>query len=136
MGAQVSNNPNIVLSNPNEEIIEYQGYEDFAIVEIAKNDLLKQEKLKPNPSLNNHSGGSSIGKYESEHNLHKCKEKNREENKNEDLTLKIFLKKTHNKTIYSDNILTELFHIMSNKKDTLKYNEFISYYSNPVIIIN
>jgi len=56
------------------------------------------------------------------------------QNKNEDLTLKIFLKKTHNKTIYSDNILTELFHIMSNKKDTLKYNEFISYYSNPVYV--
>ena len=98
MGAQVSNNPNIVLSNPNEEIIEYQGYEDFAIVEIAKNDLLKQEKLKPNPSLNNHSGGSSIGKYESEHNLHKCKEKNREENKenNEEERLKSESKFPHN----------------------------------------
>ena len=53
-------------------------------------------------------------------------------NQNEELTLKIFLKKTHNKTIYSDNILTELFHIMSNKRDTLKYNDFISYYSNPI----
>jgi hypothetical protein len=37
--------------------------------------------------------------------------------------LKIFLKKTNNKTIYSDNILTELFHTMSNKKDTLKYTD-------------
>ena len=86
MGAQVSNNPNIVLSNPNEEIIEYEGYEEFAVVEPVKNDLLKQAKIKPNPSLNNNSGGSSIGKYESEHNLHKCREKNREDHKdnNED----------------------------------------------------
>jgi hypothetical protein len=81
MGAQVSNNPNIVLSNPNEEIIEYEGYEEFAVVEPVKNDLLKQSKIKPNPSMNNNSGGSSIGKYESEHNLHKCREKNREDHK-------------------------------------------------------
>ena len=51
---------------------------------------------------------------------------------NDEVSLKIFLKKTHNKTIYSDNILTELFHIMSNKNDTLKYSDFISYYSNPI----
>ena len=51
---------------------------------------------------------------------------------NNEISLKIFLKKTHNKTIYSDNILTELFHIMSNKQDILKYNDFISYYSNPI----
>ncbi len=98
MGAQVSNNPNITLNNPNEDIIEYEGYEEFAIVEIAKNDLLKQNKIKPNPSLNNHSGGSSIGKYESEHNLHKCKEKNREENRenNEDEKVKNESKFPHN----------------------------------------
>ena len=51
---------------------------------------------------------------------------------NNEVSLKIFLKKTHNKTIYSDNILTGLFHIMSNKKDILKYNDFISYYNNPI----
>jgi hypothetical protein len=51
---------------------------------------------------------------------------------NDEVSLKIFLKKTHNKTIYSDNILTGLFHKMSNKKDTLKYNDFMSYYSNPI----
>ena len=51
---------------------------------------------------------------------------------NNEVSLKIFLKKTHNKTIYSDNILTGLFHRMSNKQDTLKYNDFMSYYSNPI----
>ena len=51
---------------------------------------------------------------------------------NKEVTLKIFLKKTHNQTIYSDNILTQLFHIMSNKKDILKYDEFISFYNNPI----
>ena len=51
---------------------------------------------------------------------------------NDEVSLKIFLKKTHNKTIYSDNILTELFHTMSNKKDILKYSDFISFYSNPI----
>jgi len=51
---------------------------------------------------------------------------------NDEVSLKIFLKKTHNKTIYSDNILTGLFHKMSDKKDTLKYSDFMSYYSNPI----
>ena len=59
-------------------------------------------------------------------------QKNQNENQNEGISLKIFLKKTHNKTIYSDNILTELFHMMSNKKDTLYYNDFISFYNNPI----
>ena len=53
------------------------------------------------------------------------------ENKNE-ISLKIFLKKTHNKTKYTDNILTELFHIMSKKNEILKYEDFISYYENPI----
>ena len=51
---------------------------------------------------------------------------------NGEVSLKIFLKKTHNKTLYTDNILTELFHTMSKKQDILKYNDFMSYYSNPI----
>ena len=52
--------------------------------------------------------------------------------RNEGITLKIFLKKTHNKTRYTDNILSELFHKMSNKKEILRYEDFISYYENPI----
>ena len=80
MGNGAGKNPNIVLNNQNEDIIEYEGYEEFAIVEISNNNL-KQEKLKPNPSLNNHSGGSSIGKYDSEHDIHKLKDKVKDDKK-------------------------------------------------------
>ena len=61
MGNKVGNAAKIIENNPNpsEDIIEYEGYEEFAIVEISNNNL-KQEKLKPSPSLNNHSGGSTI----------------------------------------------------------------------------
>ena len=55
---------------------------------------------------------------------------------NEGITLKIFLKKTHNKTKYTDNILTDLFHKMSNKKDILKYSDFISFFENPIFMKN
>ena len=80
MGNGTGKNPNIVLNNQNEDIIEYEGYEEFAIVEISNNNL-KQEKLKPNPSLNNNSGGSSIGKYDSEHDIHKLKDKIKDDKK-------------------------------------------------------
>ena len=75
---------NIVLNNqaPNEEIIEYQGYEYFPIVEMSNNLENKQDKIKPNPSMNNHSGGSSIGKYESEHREKQKEDKNNEEENN------------------------------------------------------
>ena len=53
-------------------------------------------------------------------------------NPQQEVTLKTFLKKTHNKTKYTDNILTELFNQMSNKKDILKYEDFISFYENPI----
>ena len=76
MGNKVGNSPNIVSN----DIIEYEGYEEFAIVEISNNNL-KQEKLKPNPSLNNHSGGSSIGKYDSEHDINKLKDKIKDDKK-------------------------------------------------------
>ena len=89
MGNGTGNNPNIVLNNQNEDIIEYEGYEEFAIVEISNNNL-KQEKLKPNPSLNNHSGGSSIGKYDSEHDIHKLKDKIKDDKKdNEESNSKV-----------------------------------------------
>ena len=52
------------------------------------------------------------------------------------ITLKIFLKKTHNKTRYTDNILTELFNKMSNKKEILKFSEFLSFYENPIYTRN
>ena len=54
----------------------------------------------------------------------------------EGITLKIFLKKTHNKTKYTDNILTELFNKMTNKKEILTYEDFISHYQNPIYINN
>lgn len=86
MGAKVSNQPEIIIPEKPEEIIEYEGYEEFPIIEVAKNNVMKAEKdkVRPNPSLNNHSGGSSIGKYESENYINKIKEKtenNEEENK-------------------------------------------------------
>jgi hypothetical protein len=79
-----SKRENIVLNNQalTEEIIEYQGYEDFPIVEMTNKLENKQDKIKPNPSLNNHSGGSSIGKYESEHREKQKEDKNNEEENN------------------------------------------------------
>ena len=89
MGNKVGNNPNIVLNNQNDDIIEYEGYEEFPIVEISNNNL-KQEMIKPNPSLNNHSGGSSIGKYDSEHNITKLKDKIKDDKKeNEEINSKL-----------------------------------------------
>ena len=55
---------------------------------------------------------------------------------NEGITLKTFLKKTHNKTKYTDNILTELFYKITNKNEILKYNDFISLYENPIYTKN
>ena len=81
MGAQVNNNKNITIDNINQEIIEYEGYEEFAIVEIGRNTNKKEkEKIRPNMSLNNHSGGSSIGKYGSDHDVNKIKDKQEEHN--------------------------------------------------------
>ena len=84
MGAKVSNpKNNIPIQDPTEDVIEYEGYEEFPIIEIAKNIVMKNDKVRPNPSLNNHSGGSSIGKYESENYINKNKDKtenNEEEN--------------------------------------------------------
>ena len=76
MGAKVSNpKNNLQIQEATEDIIEYEGYEEFPIIEIAKNVVMKNDKIRPNPSLNNHSGGSSIGKYESENYINKNKDK-------------------------------------------------------------
>ena len=92
MGAKVDKNENIVIGNQLDDIIEYQGYEEFHIEKI--NNALTQQnpKVKPNPSLNNHSGGSSIGKYESDHAMNKENDKNQENNKeknNEEENIKL-----------------------------------------------
>jgi len=81
MGAKVDKNENIVRSNQLDDIIEYQGYEEFHIEKINNALTQQKPKIKPNPSLNNHSGGSSIGKYESEHGINKDNDKSQEDNK-------------------------------------------------------
>ena len=81
MGAKVDKNENIVIGNQLDDIIEYQGYEEFHIEKINNALTQQKPKIKPNPSLNNHSGGSSIGKYESDHAMNKENDKNQEDNK-------------------------------------------------------
>ena len=75
MGAKVSNQKNLLIPEQAEEVIEYEGYEEFPVIEVAKHSATKIENIRPNPSLNNHSGGSSIGKYESENFVNKSKDK-------------------------------------------------------------
>ena len=81
MGAKVDKSENIVIGNQLDDIIEYQGYEEFHIEKINNALTQQKPKIKPNPSLNNHSGGSSIGKYESDHAMNKENDKNQEDNK-------------------------------------------------------
>ena len=75
MGAKVSNQKNLLIPEQAEEVIEYEGYEEFPVIEVAKHSATKIENIRPNPSLNNHSGGSSIGKYESENFVNKSRDK-------------------------------------------------------------
>lgn len=92
MGAKVDKNENIVIGNQLDDIIEYQGYEEFHIEKINNALTQQKPKIKPNPSLNNHSGGSSIGKYESDHAMNKENDKNQEDNKeknNEEENIKL-----------------------------------------------
>ena len=92
MGAKVDKNENIVIGNQLDDIIEYQGYEEFHIEKINNALTQQKPKIKPNPSLNNHSGGSSIGKYESDHAMNKENYKNQEDNKeknNEEENIKL-----------------------------------------------
>ena len=90
-GTQINNQgQNIVLNeqNQNIDIIEYEGYEDFPIVEMPNSKTNKQDKIKLNPSLNNHSGGSSIGKFESGNDMNKLRDKHREDKKDNEEEIK------------------------------------------------
>ena len=67
-----------------------KDYEEFAVIEIAKNNIIKQEKIRSKQNLNNHSGGSSLGKNENEHDENKLKDNNKEDKKdNEEDTIKL-----------------------------------------------
>ena len=130
MGAKVSNpKNNIPIQEPTEDIIEYEGYEEFPIIEIAKNVVMKNEKIRPNPSLNNHSGGSSIGKYESESYLNKNKDKtenNEDENakpKDESKFKKEQTDKKEENINVDDNANNEHNNIIINNIEEMKEQE-------------
>ena len=91
MGAKVSNQKNLLIPEQVEEVIEYEGYEEFPVIEVNRKAETKIDKIRPNPSLNNHSGGSSIGKYESENFVNKSKDKidNNNVNNNQDENAKV-----------------------------------------------
>ena len=129
MGAKVDN-PKNNLEKPDqevqaEEVIEYEGYEEFPIIEIAKNSVMKTEKVRPNPSLNNHSGGSSIGKYESENVVNKYKDKiegNEEEN-NKIKDESKFKKEQTEKKDEENNINNENNNIIIHNVEEIQENE-------------
>ena len=130
MGAKVSNpKNNLQIQEQTEDIIEYEGYEEFPIIEIAKNIVMKNEKIRPNPSLNNHSGGSSIGKYESENYINKNKDKtenNEDENAKpkEESKFKKEKKKKKEENINMDNNLNnENNNIIINNVEEMKEPE-------------
>ena len=130
MGAKVSNpKNNLPIQEPIEDIIEYEGFEEFPIIEIAKNVVMKNEKIRPNPSLNNHSGGSSIGKYESENYINKNKDKtenNEEENakpKDESKFKKEQTDKKEENINVDDNANNEHTNIIINNIEGMKEQE-------------
>ena len=126
MGAKVSNPKNQLLQEQTEEVIEYEGYEEFPIIEVAKNIVMKNDKVRPNPSLNNHSGGSSIGKYESENNLNKYKDKlenNIEENNKIKDESKFKKEPTEKKDDEENNINNENNNIIINDVEEMKEQE-------------
>ena len=126
MGAKVSNPKNQLLQEQTEEVIEYEGYEEFPIIEVAKNIVMKNDKVRPNPSLNNHSGGSSIGKYESENNLNKYKDKlenNIEENNKIKDESKFKKEPTEKKDDEENNINNENNKIIINNVEEMKEQE-------------
>ena len=130
MGAKVSNpKNNLPIQEPIEDIIEYEGFEEFPIIEIAKNVVMKNEKIRPNPSLNNHSGGSSIGKYESENDINKNKDKtenNEEENakpKDESKFKKEQTDKKEENINVDDNANNEHTNIIINNIEEMKEQE-------------
>ena len=125
MGAKVSNPKNQLLQEQAEEVIEYEGYEEFPIIEVAKNIVMKNDKVRPNPSLNNHSGGSSIGKYESENYLNKYKDKlenNLEEN-NKVKDESKFKKEPTEQKEEENNINNENNNIIINNVEEMKEQE-------------
>ena len=130
MGAKVSNpKNNLPIQEPIEDIIEYEGFEEFPIIEIAKNVVMKNEKIRPNPSLNNHSGGSSIGKYESENDNNKNKDKtenNEDENakpKDESKFKKEQTDKKEENINVDDNANNEHTNIIINNIEEMKEQE-------------
>ena len=130
MGAKVSNpKNNLPIQEPIEDIIEYEGFEEFPIIEIAKNVVMKNEKIRPNPSLNNHSGGSSIGKYESENYINKNKDKtenNEDENakpKDESKFKKEQTDKKEENINVDDNANNEHTNIIINNIEEMKEQE-------------
>ena len=125
MGAKVSNPKNQLLQEQTEEVIEYEGYEEFPIIEVAKNIVMKNDKVRPNPSLNNHSGGSSIGKYESENDINKYKDKvenNLEEN-NKVKDESKFKKEPTEKKDEENNINNDNNNIIINNVEEIKEQE-------------
>ena len=130
MGAKVSNpKNNLPIQEPIEDIIEYEGFEEFPIIEIAKNVVMKNEKIRPNPSMNNHSGGSSIGKYESENDNNKNKDKtenNEDENakpKDESKFKKEQTDKKEENINVDDNANNEHTNIIINNIEEMKEQE-------------
>ena len=125
MGAKVSNPKNQLLQEQVEEVIEYEGYEEFPIIEVAKNIVMKNDKVRPNPSLNNHSGGSSIGKYESENYLNKYKDKleNNVEENNKVKDDSKFKKEPTEQKDEENNINNENNNIIINNVEEMKEQE-------------
>ena len=125
MGAKVSNPKNQLLQEQTEEVIEYEGYEEFPIIEVAKNIVMKNDKVRPNPSLNNHSGGSSIGKYESENYINKYKDKveNNVEENNKVKDESKFKKEPTEKKDEENNINNENNNIIINNVEEIKEQE-------------
>ena len=125
MGAKVSNPKNQLLQEQAEEVIEYEGYEEFPIIEVAKNIVMKNDKVRPNPSLNNHSGGSSIGKYESENYLNKYKDKleNNVEENNKVKDESKFKKEPTEQKDEENNINNENNNIIINNVEEMKEQE-------------
>ena len=131
MGAKVSNQKNLLIPEQVEDVIEYEGYEEFQapVIEVNRKAETKIDKIRPNASLNNHSGGSSIGKYESENYINKSKDKidnnnnnNQDENAKSKEESKFIKEKTDKKEEENNNNI--------NNNDNKENNE------NNIILVN
>ena len=132
MGAKVSNQKNLLIPEQVEEVIEYEGYEEFPVIEVNRKAETKIDKIRPNPSLNNHSGGSSIGKYESENFVNKSKDKidNNNVNNNQDENAKVKEESKFNKE------KTDKKEEENNKNDNNENNENKDNNENNIILVN